>query len=450
MSRLETPQKENENETVLTLEQIARFADTNSEISSPFGGNESPPPLESKRQEDIEALVGTGDHQRETNIKAARSKLLLVGFFVAVLGIIAWVFIGNMRSQLAGGNNPAATASPQGRKPDSEPFASDSRLADEMAARAAFADQGLPRPTPTPGTTPPSSAPSPKPGERSSDPVPYTPPAPAYNPPPSAYNPPRYSPPRSPSTSRVTPSAGGRATPPPDPYTLWLQAGNMGSWSAVSARGNNPGSETDFPPPPPLNQTIAIGTNIEGVLISPVAWSSEIKPKGRYLIQTTADDPVIPMGSIIVAEIGDTDQQGLIEFTGKAIAISESEYPIPEGSIRITGQNKLLRAQRKGQGFNFLATLGLPFLSALNSATGMINRPQTTSNLIINGQGLGTTTSTSTVNPAADTTAAALQGLTQSWIEQGGRRVENMRNQKIFVINETTPVKVQVTRAFRI
>jgi hypothetical protein len=446
MSRLELS---NDHETILTSEQIARFANTNPDLSPIPGSDSLPPPLEPKRQDEIEALVGTGDNQRETNIKTARSKILLVGFIVSILGVLAWVFIGNMRSQLSVGNNPVSTSSPQGSRKNTEPFANNSALADEMSARAAFADQSLPSPVPTPRSTSPNTALPPRAEVNNNEPVGYRPPASApvaaYNPPPPSYSPPQILP-------RSTPSMGGRATPPPDPYVQWLQAGNVGTWNAVSARGNIPGADnsTDYPPPPPLNRTISIGTTIEGVLISPVAWSAQIKPKGRYLIQTTVDDPAIPMGSLIVAEIGATDEQGLIDFIGKSIAVGEFEYPIPEGSIRITGRNQLLRAQRKGQGFNFLATLGVPFLTALNSATSLINRPQSTSNVIINTPGLGTTTNTSTVNPAADTTAAALQGLTQAWIEQGGRRVENMRNQKIFVIQDAAPVKVQVTRSIKI
>jgi hypothetical protein len=425
----------------LSREEIQRFAftGTGSDDDSVLVEKNLPPrPLESK-EADIAALVGSGDLDKGTVIKSARNKFLLVSSIAGVLSLILWGIASNLQAGLKTANTPKPNPTTANVRGDREPF--DPNVADSAFARAALADQNLNNepppearvaPTPTP-TTPAATEPNNQPSSYNPPP-----PAPAPMPPVGNYN--------SRPPAVTAPASRVRTSPLPNPEDLWNQAANAGTWSATAPKLPGAPDYSVQPPPPPLNRTVTIGTTLEGTLISPVAWSDNVIPKGRYLISVTSDDPVIPAGSIIVAEIGETDNRGLINFIAKSIVINHLEYPISEGSIRIGGaENRMLKAQVKGQGFGFLRTLGLPFLQGLNTATSLVNRPQAT-NSIVSNNGFGSTTSNSVTNPTANVGAAALQGFTQSLVDQGNRRVEDVSNQKFYVIRDATPVRVQVTR----
>ena len=118
---------------------------------------------------------------------------------------------------------------------------------------------------------------------------------------------------------------------------------------------------------------IQVGTMVEGVLDTPVAWSgnrqNSASPNVRIEIleplKTASGRIALPSGSHLIAQVVDADSAGLLQLSVVAVQMSQNgrliESPLPTGVLQIFGKGgRPLQAKYHGprRGGNFFSSLG--------------------------------------------------------------------------------------------
>lgn len=279
-------------------------------------------------------------------------------------------------------------------------------IGEQAADIAAFAD---PVPPPTPVPTP---APTPAPARPVTRTI-ATHPTPTYRPPaPSSV--PR---PAAPSRPPVT-APGLPVSPTADPQATWQMAAKIGSYGSIRplTRPNSApvaleaiaavntsdlpqpltreAARVPLPPslarrlaepaePPAPARSFAIGTTAKAKLMTPLAW-----PEGNPAIaqqqllqiqleedlETASKDAGIPAGTILTAQLVQTDAAGVVVLEPRSLLLDGRELTVPPGAILIQGKKgDLLQAKRDTSGTGRGLNIGSIALNGASAATGLLN-----------------------------------------------------------------------------